>query len=214
MMWRRQMLVAVVLVGVAATVAGESKYSTEIQPAPGASAYFHERLVRLAKKLTARPKAHTLSNYGIGKEHDAMERASRLGFLPPSIGRAGDVREAPTLFFETDPALTLAMVSALDAEGGQTPSQDEIEQELEAFDARIAEVNARLAEQRELRAAAYRKTGRIPEELERAAISPFYLDDVLPKFTDGSRGVSDTARLLGRRIDLITQYITQAISKP
>jgi hypothetical protein len=213
MRWRMQMLVAVVLVGVAVAVAGESKYPTEVQPAPGALSYFHGRLVVLAKRLAARPRAKVLASYGIGKEHDAMERASKLGFLPPSIGRAGDVREAPTLFFEADPALTLAVASAFDSEHGRAPSQDEIEQELAAFDARIAEVNTRLAEQRDRRAAAYRKTGRIPEDLEREAIDPFLRDDVAPESADGPHQGSDPLRQLGRRIDLITQHLNQATTK-
>jgi hypothetical protein len=212
-MWKKYLLVAVILMGVAVAVAGESHYPTEIQPAPGVVAYFHERLVVLAKRLVARPGAKALASYGISKAHDAMERASKLGFLPPSIGRAGNVREAPTLFFEADPALTLAVASTLESERGQVPSQDEIKQELEAFDARIAEVNARLAEQRDRRAVAYRKTGRIPEELEREALAPFLRDDVVPEFADGPREDSATMKQLGRRLDLITQHINQAASK-
>src|SRR5262245_50749673 len=170
---RRSTILGLVCMLAASSALAEDKLPTEVAPAPGMVGYFHGRLVELSKRLAARPKPDVLAPQGIGVEHDASERSKRLGFVPPALGRAGRLVKGRALALTTDPALTLAAAGSVEAKLGRKPTQSEIAADLKAFDMKIAQVNAALAEQRAVRADAYKKQGRIPEAMERAAVAPF-----------------------------------------
>jgi hypothetical protein len=206
---RRSTILALVCVLAAPSAFAQDKLPTEVAPAPGMVGYFHARLVELSKRLAARPKPDVLAPQGIGAEHDASERSKRLGFVPPALGRAGPLVKGRALALTSDPALTLAAAGSLEARLGRRPTQSEIAAELKAFDTRIAQVNAVLAEQHSARADAYKKQGRIPEAMERAAVAPFVDAGVVKGRGDDPARPSD-APARARRLDWITQQLNQA----
>ena len=207
---RRSAILSLVLaLAASSALAADEKLPTEVAPAPGMVGYFHERLVALQRRLAARPAPEVLAAQGMSAQHDASERSKRLGFVPPALGRAGRLVKSRALGMAADPTLTLAAAGALEAKLGRPPTQAEIAAELKTFDQRIAQVNAALAEQRASRAAVYKKQGRVPEALERAAVAPF-VDVGVVKGPGDDPARPDDAQARARRLDWITQQMNQA----
>jgi len=206
-------LLSVALAAALATrSAAEEESVAEVRPEPGVTAYFHARLVALTKRLAERPRPADLLRAGLGAEHDATERSLRLGFVPPSVGRAAPLGGLPALDVQSDPALVLAAAGAQDAKQLRSASREEVDAELARIDAQIARVNRYLSAHREERAAHYREHGRIPEALEREVIAALTGEGTVAGAADASRWeeLLEDEALDARRLDLITAHMNRA----
>lgn len=115
----------------------------------------------------AAPELNTLTAAGLSGENDAVECPSPTpaGMVGPSYVGLLQSR-SPTSPEVVDPGLAATSRVVLRAKLGREPTEAELNDDLQAFDQRVANVNQALADMRPRIADAIKRTGRFPRSLE------------------------------------------------
>jgi hypothetical protein len=152
--------------------------STNGSPGPVGSLLTPELTPTLKQRLEgyrayhqkAAPRASALRDAGLSAEVDAVERTKTTagGLGPVHVGRLRPVESAAA--GDVDPGLAYATRQALAARLGREPTRSELNTELRAFDARIAQVNQSLADKRQKIAEAVKRDGIFPRAVDAAVL--------------------------------------------
>jgi hypothetical protein len=120
------------------------------------------------------------ADHGLSPDNDLFDQAIEVdGRLvsPPHIGRAVPASQSPT--HGVDPAVEAGARAALRAQLGREPTRSEIDAEVAAFDWRIAQINAAIADAGGEIRVHYEQHGEFPRHLEERWLDVAPRDPVL-----------------------------------
>jgi hypothetical protein len=146
----------------------ETEPSNDLDPPSVDSIVVHLRDA-LTAQSTQWVEVHEVSppDHGLSPDNDLFDQAVAVDgrlVLPPHVGRAVSVSPSP--IHEVDPSVEAGARTALRADLGREPTRSEIDSEVAAFDQRIEQINAAIADADGEIRDHYEQHGEFPRHLE------------------------------------------------